>query len=264
MPVAGEGPTGTADHKVAALADLIAEIVDRYRVRRALLAAEGDMERRIKSKERSAATYRLRQQGIEPQPGKLPTASDADIALVLRLYPSFHACRDLLERQRKQEEKPLVKAARLLPVAPWARSVRGLGELSLAAIVGEAGDIGAYGSVARLWKRMGLAVIDGERQRLVAGEAAKRHGYNPARRSAMHVIGSNLVRAGNAEYRALYDQRKAYELPRVESKGHAHNRALRFIEKRLLRELWKAWRRTDMAASPMPEASGADSSGAAA
>lgn len=259
----GEGLSSTEGHKCPALADLIAEVVDLYRVRRSLVHAEGDMSRRIQSKARSAAAYRMRLHGIAIPAGKQATATVEDEAVVLRLYPSFYAACDLIAAQRKEVEKPLCKAARKLPIYEWAKGVRGLGDLSLAAIVGEAGDIGKYRSVAALWKRMGLAVIDGGRQRLIAGDAALIHGYNPMRRAAMHVIGTNLIRSANPEYRALYDERKAYELAREVSKAQAHNRSLRYIEKRLLREMWKAWRRTMVSQPSGIHLSGADLSEAA-
>lgn len=49
-----------------------------------------------------------------------------------------------------------------------------------------------------------------------------------------------LVESG--PLRLLYDERKAYEAGRVETPAHAHNRAKRYIEKRLIRDLWRAWR----------------------
>jgi hypothetical protein len=112
-----------------------------------------------------------------------------------------------------------------------------------------------------VWKRMGMAVIDGGRQRRVAGDAALLHGYSPARRSIMWNIGACLIKAqvrsakdeeGNklastaiGPYGQLYIDRKAMEAERVDSAAHAHNRAQRYVEKRLLRDMWKAWRAMD-------------------
>lgn len=149
--------------------------------------------------------------------------------------------RNGIEKARLQVEKRLLVLAKKLPVAPWVEGTRGVGMLSLAGIVGESGDLGSYGNPAKLWKRMGLAVIGGERQRKKEGAAALEHGYNPARRSLMWTIGDCIIRAGGP-LKDLYDQRKEHELPRVATKMHAHNRAKRYIEKRLLRDLWRAWR----------------------
>jgi hypothetical protein len=157
--------------------------------------------------------------------------------------------RDGIEKARLQVEKRLLLLAKGLPIAPWIEGVRGVGMLSLAGIVGEAGDIGSYSNPAKLWKRMGLAVIGGERQRKKEGDAGILHGYNPARRSLMWTIGDCIIRAGGP-LKELYNQRKEYEAPRVKTKMHAHNRAKRYIEKRLLRDLWRAWRDGQSSSDP--------------
>lgn len=157
------------------------------------------------------------------------------------IFP-LHEAKTVIEGQRKAVEKRLERLAKELPVWPWVEGVRGVGPLSLAAIVGEAGDLRAYSGPAKLWKRMGLAVIQGKHQRRVTGDAALEHGYNAARRSVMWNIGACMIKAGGV-YRGIYDERKAYESERVETKGHAHNRAQRYIEKRFARDLWVAWRR---------------------
>jgi hypothetical protein len=138
------------------------------------------------------------------------------------------------------EQKDLVRLAKSLPVAPWVIGVRGVGLLSLAAIVGEAGDLSGYANPAKLWKRLGLAVMSDGRQRRTTGAAAIAHGYVPARRSVMWNVGACIIKA-KGPLKAIYDERKLYELPRVESKAHAHNRAQRYVEKRFLRDLWAAW-----------------------
>lgn len=261
IPVAaGEGPLGSDAHGRAALSDLIGLVIERHRQRRALLIAEGDMERRIKSKERGVAVARLHQAGVEIPRSKFPPVEDVDRLVVAQTYPSFFVARDAIAAQRKAVEKVLVAHTRRLPVFAWAKAQRGISELSLAAIVGEAGDLGNYANPGKLWKRMGLAVFDGKSQRRTTdAEKAVQQGYSPARRSQMHVIGENLIRASNPEYRALYDARKAYEVERdPEMKPlHAHRRALRYIEKRLLRSVWQAWRAADEAVSadfPLPPA----------
>lgn len=131
--------------------------------------------------------------------------------------------------------------AQLPQVMAYVESVPGFGIQSFAGIVGEAGDLGSYSNTAKLWKRMGLAVIGGERQRKKEGAAGIEHGYNPARRSLMWTIGDCIIKAGGS-LKELYNERKVYEAPRVKTKMHAHNRAKRYIEKRLLRDLWRAWR----------------------
>jgi hypothetical protein len=163
--------------------------------------------------------------------------------------------RSYIEASRKQVEKVLEKQAKRLPVWKHVEGVKGIGPLMLAGIVGEAGDVGSYKSVSALWKRMGMAVIAGGRQRRVTGADAMEHGYSPARRSLMWNIGDCIIKAqvrkdpedeekriGIGPLGQLYLDRKAYEADRVETKAHAHNRAKRYVEKRLLRELYAAWR----------------------
>ncbi len=143
-------------------------------------------------------------------------------------------------------EKRLRKLARQLPVWPWVESVPGFGDLGLAQIVGEAGDLANYPNPAKLWKRMGVAVIGDERQRKVSGADALDHGYSPQRRSLLWVIGDSLLKKAGP-YRDIYLAEKARqaELHPELSRMHVHLRAKRYMEKRLLRDLWRAWRRAD-------------------
>lgn len=262
---AGEGQCHPASdgRLVCALSDLIGLVIEAHRVRRSLLVAEGDMERRIKSKERSFAVARLQHQGVVIARDKFPPVTDTDRLLVAQTYPAFFTARDVLAAQRAETDKELVKLARQLPIYAWAKEQRGISELSIAAIVGEAGDLGNYSNVGKLWKRMGLAVFDGERQRKHTDAAkAAIHGYSPSRRSQMFVIGDNMIKAGLrnpkdpvtkkpvgetaaiSPWGQLYLDRRAYEVTRdPEIKPIvAHRRAKRYMEKRLLREAWRAWR----------------------
>ena len=76
-----------------------------------------------------------------------------------------------------------------------------------------------------------------------AGESRHRQGVRNPKDADGNSTGSVAINP----WGALYVERKAYELAReVDGKPmtamHAHNRAKRYVEKRLLRELWKAWR----------------------
>lgn len=162
------------------------------------------------------------------------------------------AARKPFEEIEKRALKEMIKLAESLPVwSAFGDQIRGFGAASLAVIIGEAGDLSAYSSVAKLWKRMGLAVMDGVRQGGLTKNASKEdwivHGYNPERRSRMWNIGDTLIK-GNRDggYRTAYLARKEYELARdPEMKPiKAHRRAQRYMEKRLLKYLWQAWRRT--------------------
>ena len=226
----------------ADLAPIIAEIREQWRRRQAWHRAEKSLTLQAK-----ALCRRLAEGGDKKEADTIYNAAIgkgahpmAEIAFGA-IFPLVEA-RDGVEKHRKMVEKRLVKLAKSLPIAPWVESARGVGLASLAAIVGEAGDLAAYDNPAKLWKRMGLAVIDGERQRRVTGVKALDHGYSPARRSVMWNLGACIVKAGGP-LKQIYDARKVYEAERVETKMHAHNRAQRYVEKRFLRDLWSQWRR---------------------
>lgn len=179
---------------------------------------------------------------------------------------------DAVEKGVLQE---MERAAETLPVwEAFGKGVRGFGSRSLAVIVGEAGDLSNYtgkNGHSKFWKRMGLAVMGEVRQGNpdtagLSKQAAKdlwiAHGYNKERRSRSYVIADVLMKMGDT-YREIYLLRKEYERLRAESMGltvaptakipkkrvaefisdgHIHKRAQRYMEKRFLRDLWRAWR----------------------
>ena len=156
-------------------------------------------------------------------------------------------------------EKTLAKLAKKLPVAPWVEQVRGFGFPSLAAIVGECGDLSRYPSVAGVWKRCGLAVIDGDgRQRRVADvDRAAVHGYSPERRSAIWNVAEPIARLQRTwvdkttgeikkpadHYGEILEAEKAKALAADLKPAHAEARAKRHMTKKLLRDLTVEWRR---------------------
>ena len=179
---------------------------------------------------------------------------------------------DQIARRREAIEKQIANDARQIPVWPWVETISGFGALTLASVIGESGDVGSYKSVSALWKRFGLAVLHGERQRKVADAAlALEHGYSPPRRAVAYLLGQWLIMAGDRNpYRSVYEVRKAYELPRCEAiaadpnlikrysrsgkyapKAHANNRAARYMVKRVLRELYAAWRAIERGEQPL-------------
>lgn len=161
---------------------------------------------------------------------------------------------DAIESRAVKEMSALAVS---LPAWPaFGDAVRGFGPASLAVIVAEAGDLSLYANPGKLWKRMGLAVMGDVRQGGLGANASKEawiaHGYNRQRRSRMWNIGDALIKGNrDGEYRTVYLQRKEYELARdPEMKPiKAHRRAQRYMEKRLLRNLWSAWRRAAATAS---------------
>jgi hypothetical protein len=177
--------------------------------------------------------------------------------------------RSHFDATRLKCEKQLEGYAKQLPVFPWVKAERGLGALGLAIIVGEAGNLSDYPNEYALWKRMGVAVIDGRRQGnpdltgLSREERAKewiRQKYKPMRRSRLYTVGASLIkhqvkrvcdkngkdtgeRRAVGTYGAIYLDRKKLERERFPdaSKMFIHRRAQRYMEKRLLRHLFHRW-----------------------
>ena len=228
---------------------LVAEIVETWRQRQDMVRAQQKLTlqaksicRRFTEGDKTAAEklYQAVTRGTDH-----PLAHMASIAVM----PLIAAQRPLIDT-RSAYEKQLGKLGKRLPIAHMADQIKGVNYNTLATIVGEVGDMSAYEKgVAGIWKRAGLAVIDGERQRKKAGDAALIHGYSPSRHAVFWNVGGALLKAQGKDenagpYRMIYDERKAYERPRVESDGHAHNRAMRFMVKRLLKDLWQSWKNT--------------------
>lgn len=201
------------------------------------------------------------------QKGKVTDFDDPSLAEMRPVVTAAIASRAPFEAVEKEAEKNMRRLVRTLPVYAWAAEQRGLGEMGLAQIIAEAGDLSDYDNPAKLWKRMGLAVIQGRRQGAPGEKAGNAdwvaHGYNAARRSIMWNIGQSLMKA-KGPYADLIRERKeierlkalaeglevkpaasikATEKNRCRSVGHIANRARRYAEKRLLKDLWRAWRR---------------------
>lgn len=183
--------------------------------------------------------------GVSPFSGEQDQDIDAHLKDIVELatLPLTEA-RKVIRKQQMALRRRLESLAVQLPGIEFVDGVYGFGRFGFAMIIAEAGDLSSYATVSRLWKRMGLAVIDGRAQRRVANkEEAERHGFNPIRRALMHTLGDSLFKKQNL-YRDIYLERKELEELKLpdSSKMHRHKRALRYMEKRLLRDLWRAWR----------------------
>lgn len=253
--------------------ELIAEIKETHRMRTDLHRAEKRLTLQIKAIHR-----RMGAKGKVPSNRDLPSSdgggdhrpSDTHEMRVPATIP-LELGREPIKKERLARERILRKLAMNLDVADWMESVPGFGPLGLAQIIGEAGDLSNYPNPGKLWKRMCLALVNGTIQRRIKGSKALEHGYSPERRSVMWNIGESLIKK-SGHYRDVYLERKELEKQRSESgecadraaemlkngshsesqrkvlesgklpKGMLHNRARRYTEKRLLRDLWQAWR----------------------
>ena len=177
----------------------------------------------------------------------------------------------VIHREQMKLRKRLEKLAKCLPIYErFVENISGFGPFGLAQIVGECGDLSSYPTPAKLWKRMGLHVHNGAAAKRISGAEAIEVGYSPQRRAIMFVIGESLLKKKNAYY-TLYLKRKEYEEAQTQAGAHAervastrwsvatkenkeriakgwlpksiiHKRAARYATKRLLLDLWKAWR----------------------
>lgn len=215
-------------------------------------SANDDEKSRDKVKEQArtlVADIENRVKGGEPM---APEDADRTTASLWPYVAAAYSARVNFDSHRKHVEKRMEALAKSLPVSPFVDRVRGFGLMSLAVIVGEAGDLSGYANPGKLWKRFGLAPVNGRsasQWRVKGGLSAaewEEAGYSPSRRSVMFNVGDSLMKQGE-EYRQLYLDRKAYERERdPEMKPiAAHRRAQRYMEKRLLRDLWRAWQKAN-------------------
>lgn len=188
--------------------------------------------------------------------GKEPKADDAAVFGALSFdLAVISAAVEPCQKARDGVEKEMKRLAKQLPVHPWAKDVHGFGDLGLAVIVGEAGDIGSYPKKGHLWKRLGLAPHDGKaystwrRDGGLTADDWVAAGYSPRRRAEVFaVISEPLFRqqsVAKGPYRAIYDRRKAAttEAHADWTPMHRHMDALRVMTKYLIRDLRVAWRR---------------------
>ena len=162
---------------------------------------------------------------------------------------------------RAEYEARMKKLAKGLPMAGFVGQVKGFGFLGLAIIIAECGNLSNYVTKMRLWKRLGITEIDGERQQRKAGaEMALRHGYNPQRRAEVWTIVDSLFKhqwnAGKdgAEgkpagiYGEVYAARKVHTMTTHPewTPAHRENDARRIMGKRLIKHVWQAWKKMEL------------------
>jgi hypothetical protein len=191
---------------------------------------------------------------------------------LLPLIPISAQSRIIWDEKRETVEKEMRKLSQTLPVFEWVReNAKGIGDLGLARIIGEAPLIGVYVTHEKLWKRLGLAVISGERQQKKTDkDGALIHGYAPRRRAEAWSVCSDSMfrqqwRGKNPDdpegqgyaigpYGAVYAARKAHtlskiaeteELPFTDRRKWTKKRcdadARRVMTKEFLRDLWRVW-----------------------
>lgn len=174
----------------------------------------------------------------------------------------FFSVQEPLRKRRADIEKEMRALVRFLPGYEFAASVAGFGELGFAVLVAEAGDLAKYPH-DRLWKRLGLAPYEGKAYsawRKAGGLTSEQWvagGFSPHRLAEIFSCiteplfrrQSMVSRKPNNQYSGYY--RDVYNVRRAKcerqypewSKAHLHNDAMRIMTKKLIRDLWRAWRR---------------------
>lgn len=268
MPAGGEGQGGSEDQSMTALSATITQLVAAQRERRFCIRLQGMLDRAteqaiasqigyhpgLPAAERKALFQRASELRRAVEAGETTEALSDFCFAIIRTNA---IARGVYDELRTGTERAMRVTAERLPAWPFVRSVAGLGPLGLAVITGEAGDLSNYATVERLWKRLGLAVIEGERQRQRSDpELAKRHGYVPRRRAEMWTLAEALMKhqwRGAKEdepahpvgpYGEIYAARKARTEfhPDGWTLLHRERDARRVAFKAVINDLWRAWR----------------------
>ena len=160
------------------------------------------------ARERSALERKVKEAQAAQEKIKLSGVDELEMidskSVIQAEMPSRRAYTELL----KITEKEMTVLAKKLPIYMWSEGVRGLGPLGIATIIGETGDLTkdpttegvmGYATHERVWKRLGLAVINGRRQGDPGPGATSElwieHGYRKIRRSQCWKINDSLIRA---------------------------------------------------------------------
>lgn len=214
---------------------------------------EGDREK-VNGRAARIVSAALSGKEQKPEDATVFNALSADLAVVASVIEPCAAARHSIELEMK-------KAVRKLPIYAWAKQVHGLGELGLAVIIAESGDLSNYPKKGHLWRRLGLAPHEGKAYstwRMKGGLSAEQWtdaGYSPRRRAEIYsCISEPLFRQQsvvNGPYRAIYNRRReATAIAHPDwTKAHSHMDGLRVMTKYLVRDLWVAWRAGDLVPS---------------
>lgn len=196
------------------------------RVRRALGCQSDDDEakrEKVKAKAAKIVSDALNGRGCA-----LPSVA-SDLAVIARSI-------EPLTKARHECELAMKRLMRKLPIwEQWAKGVRGLGELGCAVILAETGNLGNYATRERVWKRLGLAPLNGKAMstwRKEGGLTADdwtAAGYSPRRRAEIFsCVGDPLFRQQTmvvGPYRQAYDTYKAKQTALNEAGAFAEQAA---------------------------------------
>lgn len=174
-----------------------------------------------------------------------------------------------LEVAELEMEKDLKALLKLEPIWPgFLIGVKGCGTRMGGVIVSEVGDPGRFDTVSKLWAYCGLHVKDGRAARRKKGEKANWNSF--LKTKLLGVLGDCFIKC-NSPYREYYDnyknrlinrpcpltpgehkkalrgQEETAALAKLEqngcTKGHMHNKAVRYMIKMFMLDLYVEWRK---------------------
>ena len=201
---------------------------------------------------------------------------EAVIAANLGMIEAAGIASNAFQGQIDRIAKAMESLAKQLPIAKWLDlpEQKGIGLLSVAAIIGECGtdhgQLPDYRNPSCVWKRMGCAPYQGKmastwrsgKEGKASAEDWVAMGYCPRRRSVMYVIGEGIVKQNGVinpkavkndgaepivgPYRKRYDEAKAkfHEVHPDYSDGRCHSHGMLLASKLLLKNLWIEMRKS--------------------
>lgn len=156
-----------------------------------------------------------------------------------------------LTEAEHEAELELIRLWRQHELAAWAKSIKGIGEKSIARLIAEVGDPATRNTASQLWAYCGYDPNRKRRKGMTQDEALACG--NPRAKKQCWLIATALLKAGvrsteDGDRYAItpagerYLAVKAAKLAKGWTPGHAHNHALRILAKVFLKDLWIASR----------------------
>lgn len=170
-----------------------------------------------------------------------------------------------LEETEHNLELTIKRLWRKHPLAPWAKGIKGLGELSMAKLISElrGNPLIAYPrpwaedgktvvalppqrrTLAQLWAYCGVGDPRRKRKEAKTRDTLLSCGNVRIRRE-LYLISDHFIKARTPVYRDIYDERKAlYERDRDWKQGHKDAAARRVMVKALLRDMYEECERLE-------------------
>jgi len=121
----------------------------------------------------------------------------------------------------------------------YLKKVKGIGPVLASGLISLI-DIKKARHISSLWKYAGFDVVNGKAPRMQRGQKTT---WNPLMRTICWKVAKSFLMV-KSPYAKFYEKRKKYEQRKHKdlTKMHIHNRALRFMIKRFLSDLWLEWR----------------------